>query len=135
MSTRILDKEGNVAMSQFKPGSKDKIEKLVKSSIHFVCEQDGDAERALKAKLSELFKREKNVKKAYLARVSYDASKEYPVALCLHRAGGPNEALVRGVSSVFSSLFGAHEHLDVIFLEGDQDTQLSAVCKPFFAQE
>jgi len=107
--------------------------RLVKEGVTFVGEQDGPPERELKGKLSSLFARYPTVQRAYLTVVRYPGSSAHHVALCM-AANGDDEALVGEISAVFRSLFGSHEHLDTIFLQGFQEAQLAAVCKPFFAR-
>jgi len=58
-------------------------------SVQFLYEQDGPPERVLKSQLVELFKRNVNVKRAYLARIS--SGDQSSVALCARM----KEALIR----------------------------------------
>jgi hypothetical protein len=94
-------------------------------------EQDGPPERELKSRLIELFRREKGVRAAYLARVVYADDQENAVALCLRadRLGGN---VIGKVGEIFAALFGAHEHLDTLFLDEAQEAELAKCCTPFW---
>jgi len=40
--------------------------------------------------------------------------------------------VVEKIGKIFASMFGSHEHLDIIFLDGQQEHELAKVCSPFF---
>jgi hypothetical protein len=102
-------------------------------SVIFLAEQDGQAERELKAQWIQLFNRNINLHSAFLVRVRYSDSQEINVALCLDTAQ-VEPKLVEGVGLVFHKMFGAHEHLDVMFLTPGQKLQIVKVAKPFYTQ-
>jgi hypothetical protein len=52
--------------------------------------------------------------------------------LCVRSINGTDSVLVRDIGEVFAAIFGAHEHLDILFLDDAQEASLSAVCQPFF---
>src|SRR5437870_4855273 len=106
-------------------------EKLKQRKIRFLQEQDGEAERDLKSSLSILFQKLGSVRQAYLVRVAYGDSAFHNVALCLRSDDGA-EVIVREVSSIFSAMFGGHEHLDIMFLSHEQETEILNICRPFF---
>jgi len=54
------------------------------------------------------------------------------VALCVHGQSGQNRMFAEQVGKVFGSIFGSHEHLDIIWLMPEQETELARVCRPFF---
>jgi hypothetical protein len=97
--------------------------------IRFLCEQDGDPERELKALLAPKLA-PSDVKRAYLARVEYDDPSAYEVALCVRGVEDPS--LVRTVASQFAAVFGADKHLDIIFLTDAQEEELARVCGSFY---
>jgi hypothetical protein len=107
------------------------IEEVNVSSLRFLGSQDGAPESRLKAKLVEVLKDDRNVRAAYLAKVAYGDAAQTSVALCLS-SSSPNEATVSKAGSAFASMFGAHEHLDFLFLSNDQEKELAKVCAPFF---
>ena len=100
------------------------------SNLQFVHEQDGAPERLLKDRLVQSFNRRADVQRAYLAQVN--AGGQLGVALCLRSLRGPDRGLVDDISDIFAAVFAAHEHLDVLFLNDDQESVLRSVCAPFF---
>jgi hypothetical protein len=113
----------------------DKLKELRKElqapDVQFLGEQDGPPERELKRRLSNFFRTEQTVCTAYLARVTY-GSNLFAVALCVRLREGSEEQIVERVGAIFSGMFGAHEHLDIIFPSQQQEAELAAVCDPFF---
>ena len=100
--------------------------------VHFLGEQDGAPEQFLKAKLADFFRRDGSVRRAYLARVHYGDERAAGVVLGLRTQFGPDKGMVEKIGAIFASAFGAKEHLDILFLEDDQEAELAKVCKPFF---
>lgn len=98
----------------------------------FVGEQEGPAERELKEKLVELFGRLRLVRTGYLARLTYGDAESVSVALCVRSQLGQSRMFADHVSNIFGSMFGTHEHLDIIWLTPEQETELAKVCRPFF---
>jgi hypothetical protein len=121
-------------MPWFNRKSKKPPEEIQVPQLRFLGEQDGPPEREIKSRLAEFFGRDRSVSTAYLARVAY-AEKSVAVALCLRSQFGPDRGLAEKVGNIFASLFGGREHLDIIFLSEAQETELVAVCKPFFQAE
>ncbi len=100
--------------------------------LYFLGEQDGSAERELKEQLAALFGRAQWVRTAYLARVTYEKMGPVNVALCARGQPGQDRVFAERVGSVFASIFGSHEHLDIIWLAQEQEAALLQVCQPFF---
>lgn len=105
-----------------------------RESIRFICEQDGQPEQRLKRELSDLFVRDKKVSIAYLVRIGFDVSDEYLVALCLRVDSGRKLRRVKKVAKVFSKIFGADQHLEIMFLDESTETRLQQVCSPFYSK-
>ena len=97
--------------------------------IRFVREQDGIPEQDFKDAIIPVLA--VSVRRAYLACVEYTNSTTTAVALCI-RSTTPEEALVRKIGVVFSSMFGTNQHLDIVFLSDEQERCLECVCCPFF---
>ena len=106
-------------------------QKLQVPEIQFLADQDGPPERLLKEHLSTVFVFHRQLNRAYLAQVRY--ADEIGVALCLSCADGPSQNLAAVVGEVFGSIFGAHEHLDIVFVGEDQEPALRRVCRPFYS--
>jgi|HubBroStandDraft_3_1064219.scaffolds.fasta_scaffold175947_2 hypothetical protein len=100
--------------------------------IYFLGEQDGSPERELKEQLAALFGRAQWVRTAYLARVTYEKMGRVNVALCVRGQPGQGRVFAERVGSIFASIFGSHEHLDIIWLVPEQEAALMQVCQPFF---
>jgi hypothetical protein len=118
-------------MSQFNPTSKKDPEEFQVPQVRFLGEQDGAPERELKCRLSQFFQSDQSVTTAFLARVAY-GGESFAVALCLRAQLGPDRGLAEKVGKIFASMFGGHEHLDIIFLSEMQEAELARICKPFF---
>jgi hypothetical protein len=102
-------------------------------SVTFVGEQDGDVERELKAEIVAEFTASPSVRRAYLALVRYGESPDVNVALCVF--GPPEDVqLVDACAARFRAMFGPTEHLDTLFLDPQQDSEVARVCKPFFSR-
>jgi hypothetical protein len=117
-------------------------EQFVAKRLKFIGEQDGPTERTLKDRFVEFFKREGEVRKAYLARITYEGSDSLSVALCLY-AGSVERGLtekakrdlVENVGKIFASIFGRQQHMDIMFVTKTQVTELDQCCRPFFDAE
>ena len=103
--------------------------------VEFVVEQDGEAERILKARLVERFRSSIHVMEAYLVAVRYDDSHHVRVALCLKTDDSlGNYDLVTVASSEFKEIFSSAQSLDVVFLTPAEERQISVVARPFYRQ-
>jgi hypothetical protein len=102
--------------------------------ITFLCEQDGNIEKELKARWVDYLKGDVRVTFACLARVRYGDSPEQKVALCLSADGAERRVLVDKLTLDFKRLFRTTESLDVIFLSVEQRQRLLQVAKPFYEQ-
>ena len=98
--------------------------------VQFIGEQDGPPEQLLKKELSEQFQKDKDVIRAYLAKIKI--GEQAGVSLCLRNHLGPNQGLAQKIGSIFGMIFNASEHLDIMFLTDAQESDLIKVCSPFF---
>ena len=110
-----------------------KVQQLQADTVQFLGEQDGPPEGVLKGRLTRLFEAERVKCCAYLSRVSYGSNHGTNVALCLRIAPGSEQLLVQKIGEVFASIFRGREHLDIVFLSGDQEKELSSRCPAFFS--
>ena len=106
----------------------DKPHEFISEQVVFTGEQDGEAERRLKQALAESF-RGSAVRRAYLARARIDGIATVALAL---NADSESEAVVRQASAVFASIFNAQAHLDVVFVDAAQESDLRRVCRAFY---
>lgn len=100
--------------------------------ISFLCEQIGKPEQELKHYLLDLFKKNKEVIRAYLVRVKYDSKNDFNVVLCLKMTSKPSENLEEGISNIFAGMFRTDEHLDTLFLSSEEEARLRSICQPFY---
>ncbi|HXE86012.1 MAG TPA: enhanced serine sensitivity protein SseB C-terminal domain-containing protein [Hyphomicrobiaceae bacterium] len=117
-------------MSKLDPAPTARVEEMPVSRIEFLGEQDGPSERKLKSHLTALFQHQGGIHRAYLARVFHAASNS--VCLCLY-ADAPDPGTVGKIGQIFAAMFGAPQHLDILFLDDDQETELARFCKPFWS--
>ena len=101
--------------------------------VEFLGEQDGVAERELKALLLEALKLFPSVRHAYLARVGFQPAGTPSVAICL-AADRPNPQVVREISAQFKSVFAKDTFVDIIFLSGEQQSDVARVCSAFYSR-
>jgi hypothetical protein len=101
--------------------------------VRFVREQDGGPERELKAVLATRL--DGRVTRAYLAVVDFGASGP-GVACCFSGTADDRtmEGVVRDVASTFAEMFGAREHLDVMWVTAEHEIELAKVARPFIGQ-
>ena len=116
-------------MSRIKPSANHPLQMQV-SSLQFLGEQDGPPERLLKNQLSEFFQRDTSVHRAYLAKVNLE--RQASVALCIKTQFGADRGLAEKIGAIFGTIFNAHEHLDILFLTDQQESELTKVCSAFF---
>jgi hypothetical protein len=105
---------------------------LTPPTTRFVAEQDGVPERDLKAFFVELFRKQPTVERAYLALTEHGDGRGVHVTLAIRCSSGEDPSLISRLANIFSSMFGSHEHLDMMFIREDQERELQAVCKPFY---
>lgn len=111
------------------PLSREPRELLV-PTVRFLGEQDGAPECRLKSQLIDLFKSHNDVRRAYLAQIF--AGDHLGVALCLRPLHGADRDFVRKIGVIFAAIFHTNEHLDIVFLNEEQELALLNVCAPFF---
>jgi len=101
--------------------------------VVFIAEQDGDAERELKARLVKRFQSSTTLVEAFLVQARYDAGQQIKVALCLQMDKGlPDFNLVRAAAEEFAQLFSSTESMDTLFLTPVQYPQITTVAQPFY---
>jgi hypothetical protein len=105
---------------------------LSKRAVDFLGEQDGRVERELKQELRRVLEAESQISAAYLARIVYEDSKAPEVALCVRATLTDRKGLVERVGSVFAGIFSRDQHLDIVFLDADEEELLQSVCSAFY---
>jgi type III secretion system (T3SS) SseB-like protein len=107
------------------------IEPEYYSSVVFLSDQRGPQERKLQAELIREVFSQRMVRRAYLVRVEYPNETRH-VALCLAAERSDRERLVESIGRVFRRLFDNHTHMDIMFVNYEQEQQLEKKCTPFF---
>ena len=100
--------------------------------ITFLGEQDGPAERRLKEALAVLLRLDTTVTRAYLARVIYDGETSGVMLGLLTDDEDESPKLAAQLGNAFTALFNTEDHLDIVFLSGELDAEISNACRPFF---
>ena len=114
------------------PFWKRKAQEIRVPKVRFLGEQDGPSERTLKDKLTEFFRDENSVAKAYLVRADLGDEQGISVVLALVAEPRFEPHLVRGVGAIFGTQFNSKAHLDVMFLSQGQQSELEESCQAFF---
>lgn len=107
--------------------------------VYFITEQDGEVERKFKTAIINMIMRLNKEVRAYLARVSYtgyinplDVNK-CDVAICYKCSSNEvDKELLNETAAIFKSIFSANLHIDIMFLNHLQETELREVCCPFY---
>lgn len=109
------------------------MQELDAIKIHFLNQQDGEIEKQFLSNVSKVFRKYPAfVTSAYLCRIHYGDPNSQSVALCMTSQHGHPREILEEASRVFREMFGPHEHLDMLFLTGEQVTKIQAVCNPFY---
>lgn len=113
-----------------RPSSGKHPQEILVPRVQFLGEQDGPPEQLLKNRLIEFFQRDKSVHRAFLARIRF--GEQSGIALCLKTQFGADKGLAEKIGAIFGMIFNAHEHLDIMFLNDEQEAELARMCSPFF---
>jgi hypothetical protein len=100
--------------------------------ITFLGEQDGPAERRLKEAFAVLLHLDATVTRAYLARVIYDGRTSGVMLGLLTDDEEESPKLAAQLGKAFAALFNTRDHLDIVFLSGELDAEISHACPPFY---
>ena len=109
------------------------MDSFVSEKTDFVGEHAGVPEGEFKREVVSLLCGREDVLRAYLAQVKYGRSGEFNVALCVASARGEDQEFAGEIASIFRGMFGAREHLDILFLRSSQEAELRKVCCPFYS--
>ena len=109
-------------------------DRVCAQSVRFVGEQTGPTETVLKSRLAQQMASGALVLSAFLARATFGTDpRAVSVVLAIRtRSGLEEHALLPDVQKVFGAIFGPHEHLDILFIREDQETEIRKVCGAFY---
>jgi hypothetical protein len=116
-----------------KPMSREKLDQFASGETRFIGEQVGISENEFKGSVVNLLHGWSRPLRAYLAQVEYGGKRDFNVALCVASEAGEDENIANNIALIFRRMFGPREHLDIMFLSENQETQLRKVCCPFFS--
>jgi hypothetical protein len=108
-------------------------QRLAPRVVTFIGEQDGPAERDLKDRFVEVLSGEPVVRRAYLACAEHGDGSGVHITLCLKCSPRAEDvSLLPKLAGIFGSMFNSQEHLDIRFLEDNEEHDLRSVCVPFY---
>ena len=102
------------------------------NELLFISEQDGEVEREFKNALCQIFVNSRKPIRAYLALAQWQQSNPLDVFLCLRVPGQDDLVLLNQCAEVFKNMFAQDQHLDMIFIDEQQEQSLCKVCRPFY---
>ena len=108
----------------------------IKNKVNFVVEQNGVSEREFKNALIPILSNHDEPVRAYLVQTTYDENNiEFNVALCFMVEDKEDVSLLSNSMKIFKSMFGAKEHLDIIFLNREQEKAIRKISCPFYTSK
>ena len=90
---------------------------------------DGD----LKFRLSECYRRNPNVKTAFLARVEQSVTGSATFSICVRTEVGRDLCVVRDTQRVLTERATSEPCVDLVFIDAAQEAALRRSCAPFFS--
>jgi hypothetical protein len=133
----VVDRAGAMGKRAIKVGGMqpDVTDSFKVPDVAFIGEQDGKAERELKARLVMRFQSDIHVTEAYLVRVRYADAPAAKVALCVEAGDQVRSAVIDAIASEFRKMFKTDESLDILFLSPAQRERIASVADPFYRQQ
>ena len=116
---------------KFKPQRKLVTEVRI-PSFSFLGEQDGPVERTVKARWLPILSSRPEIRRAFLVRATYEGSSDVHVLLALCSSRGPDTSLVEALRVPYAAIFHRDCPLDIVFVSSTQESQIEAVCPPFY---
>ena len=101
--------------------------------VEFLGEHSGSLEDTLKRDLILEFATRPDIRRAYLARVSFPPESKPSTALCIVSSRPDDRAIVTRIGEIFRRCFAKDETLDVLFITTEQEGDLARVCRPFYS--
>lgn len=114
-------------------GPQHSLELVQPPGLYVVAEQSGPIEDRVKSELTEICRRQREVKRAYLVTVRYPHESEDHVALCIIGPKAALPTLVEDTQKVIRQMFNKSQHLDILFLSAADEWNIAQRCRPFFS--
>jgi len=103
------------------------------AKVKFLGEQDGPVERTIKAQWSAILSSHPEIRRAFLARASYEGSNEMHVVLALCSRASADQTLLEALRVPYAAIFHRDCPLDMVFADASQESHIEKVCPPFYA--
>lgn len=100
--------------------------------VAFLGEQAGKVEDTLKRDLILEFATRPDIRRAYLARVTFQSDSRPSVAVCIVSKRPEDKSLLIRVGEIVRRRFARDTAMDVLFLTAAQEIEIAAVCRPFY---
>ncbi len=104
------------------------------SDITFMDEQEGIQERRLKEAVAVLLDLDATVVRAYLVCASYNGAIDGAMLGLLTRDRQESGKLALQMDRAFGALFDTKAHLNVLFLDDEDDAHFANACAPFYSR-
>ena len=112
-----------------------RIDPFTSRKIHFLGELEGPPVQELKRQLANYFSCEHEIRKAFLVRISRDASPAPKLALCLVGERTNAIEVAQSAITIFNELFPGAENMEIVFLNEAQIREVSLLAQPFYASD
>ena len=100
--------------------------------VAFLGEQAGNVEDTLKRDLILEFATRPDIRRAYLARVTFQSDTTVSVAVCIVSKRPEDKSLLIRVGEIVRRRFARDTGMNVLFLTAAQEAEIAAVCRPFY---
>jgi len=107
------------------------MENFSPDDVVFIAQQDGPVEQEFTSAVSAFLEQVGANLKAYLCQVHYEDPEQVFIAVCIASPEGEQMKLVDGISQIFRAMFGAEEHVDIMFIDVEQVPAIEEVCESF----
>lgn len=115
--------------------SSEELDSFTSDVLTFVAEQIGIPENEFKEVVVDLLQKKCKPLRTYLAQIEYGKTKDFNIALCVDSSFRDDEQLISDIALIFRRMFSLHEHLDILFLDDEKESELRKVCCPFYSSE
>lgn len=115
----------------FRKMQRQQVTQMQTTSLRFLCEQDGPAERQIKSQWMPILEADPRIRRAFLVRAQYADQTEH-VILALSSTGGTDAGLMESLRIPYTAIFREDCPLDMAFITDAQQSHIEKVCPPFY---
>lgn len=105
------------------------------NELTFIAEQDGEVEFEFKSALISIFSTANIPLRSYLVLGKWQPNELSQPILCLRVPGDEDLQLLDKCSAIFNNLFAENQHLDIVFINSEQEQRLRKLCCPFYTSK